>query len=53
MNLIRWEDPTEVVLFGHSYRGYVVASMANRSPEKIAALVYVDAFVPQNGGEPS
>ena len=49
INLIRWEELTEVVLCGHSYGGCVVTSVADRIPEKIGALVYVDAFVPENG----
>jgi len=49
INLIRWEELTNVVLCGHSYGGCVVTSVADRIPEKITALVYVDAFVPENG----
>jgi len=49
INLIRWEELSDVVLCGHSYGGCVVSSVADRIPEKISALVYVDAFVPDNG----
>jgi pimeloyl-ACP methyl ester carboxylesterase len=49
INLICWEELTDVVLCGHSYGGCVVTSVADRIPEKISALVYVDAFVPENG----
>jgi pimeloyl-ACP methyl ester carboxylesterase len=49
INLIRWEELTDLVLCGHSYGGCVVTSVADRIPEKISALVYVDAFVPENG----
>jgi len=49
INLIRWEELANVVLCGHSYGGCVVSSVADRIPEKISALVYVDAFVPENG----
>ncbi|HYA25964.1 MAG TPA: alpha/beta hydrolase [Terriglobales bacterium] len=49
INLIRWEELTDVVLCGHSYGGCVVTGVADRIPEKISALVYVDAFVPENG----
>jgi len=49
MNLIRWEELTNVVLCGHSYGGCVVTSVADRIPERISALVYLDAFVPENG----
>jgi pimeloyl-ACP methyl ester carboxylesterase len=49
MNLIRWEELTNVVLCGHSYGGCVVTGVADRIPERISALVYVDAFVPEDG----
>jgi pimeloyl-ACP methyl ester carboxylesterase len=48
-NLIRWEELTGIVLCGHSYGGCVGTGVANRIPEKIGALVYVDAFVPGDG----
>jgi pimeloyl-ACP methyl ester carboxylesterase len=48
-NLIRWEELDDVVLVGHSYGGCVVRSVADRMGKRIAALVYLDAFVPDNG----
>jgi pimeloyl-ACP methyl ester carboxylesterase len=45
VNLIEWEDLNEVVLCGHSYGGMVVAGVADRIPERVRALVYLDAFV--------
>lgn len=49
MNLIRWEELGDVVLVGHSYGGCVVRSVADRMGDRIAALVYLDAFVPESG----
>jgi len=49
MNLIRWEELKDVVLVGHSYGGLVVRTVADRMGDRIAALVYLDAFVPENG----
>jgi len=49
VNLIRWEELSNVVLCGHSYGGVVVRGAADRIPERIAALVYLDAFLPENG----
>ena len=40
-------EPT--VLVGHSYAGSVLTGVADRLPERIAALLYVDAFVPRDG----
>jgi pimeloyl-ACP methyl ester carboxylesterase len=48
-NLLLWEDLSDVVLCGHSYGGCVVTGVADRAPERIAALVYLDAFVPRHG----
>ena len=38
-----------VVLVGHSYGGTVITAVADRVPERVAALVYLDAFVPDDG----
>jgi pimeloyl-ACP methyl ester carboxylesterase len=38
-----------VVLLGHSYAGMVVTGVADRLPERIARLVYLDAVVPRSG----
>jgi len=48
-NLIRWEELKDVVLVGHSYGGMVVTGVADKLPERIACLVYLDAYVPESG----
>jgi len=48
-NLIRFEGLSDIVLVGHSYAGAVITGVADAMPEKIATLVYLDAFVPLNG----
>jgi pimeloyl-ACP methyl ester carboxylesterase len=47
--LLEMEDLQEVTLLGHSYGGMVVTAVADRCPERIRQLVYLDAFVPENG----
>ena len=42
VNLLRYEDLRDVVLVGHSYAGLVVTGAADRSPDRVARLVYVD-----------
>jgi pimeloyl-ACP methyl ester carboxylesterase len=43
LNLLRYEDLNDVVLVGHSYAGAVVIpAVADRAPERIAKLVFVD-----------
>lgn len=48
-NLFEWEDLSNVVLCGHSYAGSIITGVADRIPERIAALVYLDAFVLEDG----
>ena len=43
------EDLRDVVLVGHSYGGMVATGVADRAAERIAKLIYLDAFVPENG----
>jgi pimeloyl-ACP methyl ester carboxylesterase len=47
--VLRYEDLREVILVGHSYGGMVITGVADRAPERIAELVYLDAATPQNG----
>jgi len=49
LGTIRYERLSELVLVGHSYGGMVVTGVADRAPEAIKTLVYLDAFVPQSG----
>ena len=42
VNLIEFEDLHDVVLLGHSYGGLVVTGVADRIPERISELVYLD-----------
>ncbi|MBV9462367.1 MAG: alpha/beta hydrolase [Bradyrhizobium sp.] len=49
LELLTVEDLSEVMLCAHSYGGMVAAGVADRAPERIAALAYLDAFVPADG----
>jgi len=49
INLIRWEELTDIVLVGHSYAGFVVSGVADQFPERVRSLVFLDAFVPDHG----
>jgi pimeloyl-ACP methyl ester carboxylesterase len=49
LGVLRWEELRDVVLCGHSYGGMVITGVADRAAERIAALVYLDAFVPDDG----
>jgi pimeloyl-ACP methyl ester carboxylesterase len=43
------EELNDVVLVGHSYGGMVITGVADRMTKHIRSLVYLDAFVPENG----
>jgi len=45
--LLDGED--RAVLVGHSYAGSVITGVADRWAERVAALLYIDAFVPRDG----
>lgn len=49
VNLLEYEDLRGVLLVGHSSGGTVVAGVAQRVPERLAHLAYLDAFVPEAG----
>jgi pimeloyl-ACP methyl ester carboxylesterase len=49
VNVILFEDLHDVVLMGHSYGGMVITGVADRVPDRIKCLVYVDAFLPEDG----
>ena len=43
------ERAEKVVLVGHSYSGQVIAGVASARPDLIRRLVFIDAFVPDDG----
>jgi len=45
-NLILFEKLQKIILVGHSYGGMVISGVANRLPEHIAHLTFLDAAVP-------
>src|SRR6202000_834984 len=49
LNVIKYEDISDIVLLGHSYGGMVATGVADRARERIAQLIYLDAFVPRHG----
>jgi pimeloyl-ACP methyl ester carboxylesterase len=49
VNVIRWENLDGIVLVGHSYGGWIISGVAERVEANIASIVYLDAFMPENG----
>lgn len=48
-DLIVSEDLTDVVLCGHSYAGWVISGVAEAVGERIGSIVYLDAYIPEDG----
>jgi len=46
---IEAEEISDIILVGHSYGGMVITGVADRMADSIKALVYLDAFVPEDG----
>jgi pimeloyl-ACP methyl ester carboxylesterase len=49
LNVIKYEDLRDIVLIGHSYGGMVATGVADRMRDRITQLIYIDAFVPEDG----
>lgn len=49
LGVLEFEDLNDVFLVGHSYGGMVATGVADRVPERLAHLIYLDAFVPGDG----
>ena len=47
--LLEYEDLRQVILVGHAYAGMVITGVAEKCPERLAHLVYVNGFVPSDG----
>lgn len=59
LNVIRYNEIDDLVLVGHSFAGKVAAVVADRVPEKVRKVIYLDSFrpervrTPQGGFDPS
>jgi pimeloyl-ACP methyl ester carboxylesterase len=48
-NMLFYEDLSEVVLVGHSYGGMVITGVTAKESQRLAHLVYLDAYLPLEG----
>lgn len=48
VTLFEQESLNDVILCGHSYGGMVIGGVADRVPDRIVDLVFLDAVVPEN-----
>ena len=49
IGMLDMEDLRDIVLIGHSYGGMVATGVTDRAHDRIAQVVYLDAFVPRDG----
>ncbi len=47
VNVIKYNDLSDLVLVGHSFAGKVVAAVADQIPEKVKMILYLDASRPE------
>ncbi len=51
--VLRYEDLDDVILVGHSFAGSIVSALADRMPEALRHLVYLDAQLLLSGQSPA
>ena len=51
VNVLKFEDVKDVILVGHSFGGNAISGTADRVPERIKQLVYLDAAMLEGGTE--
>jgi pimeloyl-ACP methyl ester carboxylesterase len=49
LNLLRYEELTDVILVGHSFGGLIISAVADRAKDRIRHLVYLDALMVGRG----
>ena len=49
VNLLVYEDLSDVILAGHSYGGMVITGVADRALDRVGHLVFLDAAHPETG----
>lgn len=47
--LLVYEDVSDAILVGNSYAGMVITGVAAKVPERLKLIVYLDAYVPEDG----
>jgi len=51
-NVLEAEELRDVILVGHSFGGLAISGVADRMPERIAQLIYLDSMVLESGQSP-
>jgi pimeloyl-ACP methyl ester carboxylesterase len=48
IQVLEYEDLSEVILVGHSYGGLVIGGATEKVPDRIRRLIFLDAYIPQD-----
>lgn len=51
VNVLEYEDLTDVILVGHSFGGFIISGVAAQVPERLSQVVYFDALLPEHDGD--
>ena len=49
IQVFEYEDLDDVILVGHSYGGMVIGGVAEKIPDRIKCIVYLDGYIPEDG----
>lgn len=49
VNILRFDELDNVILVGHSYGGMIISAVADRMPERVKHLIFIDALLPEDG----
>ncbi len=49
LGVVKYERLNDIALVGHSYGGCVISGVAEAAPDAIRSIVFLDAFIPDNG----
>jgi pimeloyl-ACP methyl ester carboxylesterase len=49
VNVVRWEELKGICLVAHSYGGFPVSGALEQMFDRVASVVFLDAFIPENG----
>jgi len=49
VNLIKWEDLSDICLVAHSYAGWPASGALEQIGQRVSSIVWVDAFKPDDG----
>jgi pimeloyl-ACP methyl ester carboxylesterase len=52
VNVIKWEDLSDICLVVHSYGGWVGSGTLEQIGDRVSSIVWLDAFKPEDGQKP-